>query len=132
MMARFASVARAMSATLLVVALAGCTTSSLPPAPTDVDFTSAAHAGKSAHVQIAVGGTIVITPPTPAYLKASYWSAAIDDPTILTFSPADGSGRVATMPLFTGVRVGETIAMLTYTGGATPQTATFNVTVVAP
>lgn len=130
MMARFASTALAISATLIAVTLSGCTTS-LPPASTDVDFTSVAHAGEPAHVQIEVGGIISITPPTPAYVEAKYWNAAIDDPTILTFSPANSSGRAASMPLFKAVRVGKTTAVLTYTGGATPQTATFDVTVVA-
>lgn len=131
MMARFTSVALALSAAVCVAILAGCT-ASLPPVSTDVDFTSATHTGEPAHVQIEVGGIITITPPAPAYVEAKYWNAAIDDPTILTFSPADGSGRTASMPLFTAVKVGETTAVLTYTGGTAPQTATFDITVVAP
>lgn len=132
MMARFTSAALVAVATVLLVTLTGCSDSPQPRESTDVDFTSATQAGEPIRVDIEVGGTIVITPPTPAYLQERYWSASIDNPMIVRFSPADGSGRAASMPLFTGTQVGETIAVLTYTGGATPQTATFDITVASP
>jgi hypothetical protein len=119
------------AAALLAGALVGCTASPAAPPEKDVDFTSAAQSGTPVVVKIPLGGIIVLTKlPNPAYLEPKYWSASIANPAILTFSPANGTGRTASLPLFTGVKKGETTAVLTYTGGAIPERATFDVTVV--
>lgn len=120
-------------AVLLAETLAGCTTSpqTPPPDPTQVDLTSAAHSGVPVVIQIPVDGSIVLTVSgqDTVYMESKYWSAVIDDPAILTFSPFDGSGRAARPPMFTGLEQGETTAVLTYTGGASPERVTFDVTV---
>ena len=122
---------------LLLGALLGCTRASTPPHQTDiptvvVDFTAAAQAGKPVVVQVPVGGVIVISfsGPAVAELESKYWNASIADPKILTFEPANGSGRAATEPLFTAVKKGETTAVLTYTYPHPHQQVTFEVTAV--
>jgi hypothetical protein len=83
-------------------------------------------------VKIPPGGKLLLSFSGPATvdLEAQYWNPSIADPRVLTFSPADGSGRWATEPLFTGVNEGDTTAVLTYSPpGAPPQRVTFDVTV---
>jgi hypothetical protein len=119
-----------MATPALAAALTGCTAS---PPEKRVDFTSAVQIGTPTIVKIPIGEIIVLSElPNPTYLQPKYWSASIDNPVILTFSPTNSSGRAATLPLFTGVKDGETTAVLTYTGGAIPERTTFNVAMVGP
>ncbi len=131
-MVRFSITTLGGAAALLAITLAGCTGSPEEPSSTPVDFTNAAQSSTPTYVQIQPGEILVITPPDPAYLQAKYWSASIANPAVLRFSPADGSGRTASLPLFTGIEEGETTVILTYTGEAHPESATLDVTVVRP
>jgi hypothetical protein len=139
MSSRSAAQAVGVAAMVLVGALVGCTGAPTPPAQTQtetpvVDFTTAAQTGEPVAVQIPRGGKVVIafSGPATVHLEPQNWSASIADPTILTFSPADASGRAAIPPLLTGLKKGETTAVVTYTYPNPPQQVTFDVTVLGP
>lgn len=124
---------------VVVGILTGCTSAPTPPVQTQnpavvFDFTAAAQPVKPVVVQIPVGGELQLSfdGPDTIYLQPTNWIASISDPTILTFSPANGSGRAASLPLFTAVKQGHTTAVLTYTHPNPPQQVTFDVTVTGP
>lgn len=138
MRSRNAALAIAAPTMVLLGALTSCTGSPTLPLPSEtapavVDFTTAAQAGTPVAVQIPRGGEIVISFSGPAAvnLESQCWSAAIADPTILAFAPANGSGRAATPPLLTGRKAGQTTAVLTYSCPTVPQHVTFDVTVLS-
>ena len=124
---------------VVVGVLAGCTSAPTLPVESQssfvvVDFTATAQPVKPVVVQIPVGGELQLSfdGPDTIELQPTNWIASISDPTILTFSPANGSGRAATLPLFTADKQGHTTAVLTYTYPNPPQQVTFDVTVTGP
>lgn len=124
-----------VAATLLGLVLAGCTSSpqTQPSDPPGVDFWDAFSNHTLVIVHLAVKGRvdIIYTFPGPASMGSDYWKATIADPSIVSFSPAN-PGRTNIPMMFTGLKKGETTAVLTYTGGATPESVTFDITVGTP
>lgn len=115
----------------LALTLAGCTHTSPTPRvdPTYVDFTSAAQSGAPVVVEIPVGGGIEVFGSGTSNMEPKNWNVEITDPRVLAFLPADFSGRVARLPMLKGLKPGESTAVVTYTGGASPESVTYDVTV---
>ena len=134
MRSRFATTALG-AATLLAVMLGGCSASQPEPTlaanPETVDFTAAAQAGTPVAVHMPVGATLAVEGSDTEMMEAKYWTATIADGSVVKFVPADFSGRVATLPLLISLGSGETTAVVTYSGGASPETVTYEVTVSA-
>jgi len=114
----------------VALALAGCTSSpqTQPSGPPPVDFLSAVSKGTTVIVALPVKGSVDIIYTGPADMESKYWTADIADPAVAAFSPAD-AGPTNIPPMFTGLKDGETTAVLTYSGGASPESVTFDITV---
>ncbi len=118
---------------LLAATISGCSSPeqypSLDANPAVVDFTTAAKSGAPVEVHMPVNGFLAVTGSGTEYTEDKYWTVNITNPSVVKFYPFDGSGRAARQALLAGLKPGTTTAVITYTGGATPETVTYDVTV---